>query len=86
MWVRKENESKPNFYLRLPRLFLAALTGQCHALTQVTKSLADDLSLVAQKPPWINDESVAEFLINLHDGFNKSLVTFKEKFGLKFPD
>jgi hypothetical protein len=26
MWVRKENESNPNFYLWLPRLFLAAHT------------------------------------------------------------
>ena len=36
-----------------------------------------------------NDKTAAEFLINIHDGSNKSLVTFKEKvkeIGLEFPD
>jgi ATP-dependent RNA helicase DHX8/PRP22 len=37
----------------------------------------------------INDKTAAEFLINLHDGSNKSLGTFKEKvkeIELEFPD
>jgi ATP-dependent RNA helicase DHX8/PRP22 len=37
----------------------------------------------------INDKTAAEFLINLHDGSNQSLVAFKAKvkeIGLEFPD
>jgi ATP-dependent RNA helicase DHX8/PRP22 len=37
----------------------------------------------------INDKTAAEFLINLHDGSNQSLVAFKGKvkeIGLEFPD
>ena len=37
----------------------------------------------------INDKTAAEFLINLHDGSNESLVSFKAKvkeIGLEFPD
>ena len=40
MWVRKENESKPNFYLSLPRLFLAA-----HRLVPTYGREADSTSL-----------------------------------------